>query len=359
MRPVVKPLAIKPLALSCGDPAGIGLEIALKAWIRRREDNVPAFFLLAEPEWVHDRINLFDLPVSFTVREDAFGWEGFDESLGIEPLQASLAGASLGGASDVKPVPGEPQSVHASGIIAAIERGVDHVMQGRASALVTCPIAKKPLYDAGFAFPGHTEFLAHLAEISTGKQVKPVMMLAGGGLRTVPVTIHIALAEVAQKLDRDLIIETALVVAADLRDKFGLAQPRLAIAGLNPHAGEGGAMGKEDENVVRPAVQYLQQRGLNVIGPLPADTMFHEAARKNYDVALCMYHDQALIPVKTLGFETGVNVTLGLPFIRTSPDHGTAFDIAAQGIATPDSLIAALQMAAEMAENTKKGNHGS
>ena len=215
---------------------------------------------------------------------------------------------------------------------------------------MTCPIAKKPLYDAGFRFPGHTEFLGHLAELATGRPARPVMMLAGPDLRAVPVTIHIALAEVPRRLTTALIVETAAITAADLADKFGIHKPRLAVAGLNPHAGEGGAMGTEDEAVVRPAVEELQRRGIDARGPLPADTLFHPRARATYDAAICMYHDQALIPAKALAFDESVNVTLGLPFIRTSPDHGTAFDIAGKGIARPDSLIAALKLARAMAD---------
>jgi len=345
----VNSTGIKPLALTCGDPAGIGLEIALKAWERRHRDCLPPFFLIAHPHYLRDRAALSGLHIPFVIGEGAFNASDFDKAMVVEPLRQEQTTCH----------PGHPSPAHANSIIEAIERGVAHVMAGRASALVTCPIAKKPLYDAGFAYPGHTEFLGHLAQMATGQNFKPVMMLVGEELRTVPLTIHIALTEVPKQVTRDLIIETAQIVARDLQDKFGLARPRLAVAGLNPHAGENGAMGQEDERVVRPAVQELQQRGLDVIGPLPADTMFHKQARKNYDVALCMYHDQALIPVKTLGFDSSVNVTLGLPFIRTSPDHGTAFDIAAQGIASPDSLIAALRLAAQMAENMTKNNHGN
>jgi len=336
---------IKPLALSGGDPTGIGLEIALKAWVQRRALNLPPFFLIADPQHLTKRAVALGLHIPFVVRDQAMDHRLFDENLIIEPLR------------NVQPPcqPGHPSSCQASGIIEAIEHGAMLTMAGQASALVTCPIAKKVLYEADFAFPGHTEFLSYLAEKTTGKIFKPVMMLAGSELRTVPITIHIALAEVPKQLTRQLIVETAQIVVADLRTKFGISQPRLAVAGLNPHAGEAGTMGQEDETIVRPAIRQLQEMGLDIVGPLPADTMFHAAARRNYDVALCMYHDQALIPVKTIGFETSVNITLGLPFIRTSPDHGTAFDIAAQFIASPDSLIAALNMAAQMARN----HHGA
>jgi 4-hydroxythreonine-4-phosphate dehydrogenase len=215
---------------------------------------------------------------------------------------------------------------------------------------VTCNIAKKPLYDGGFSFPGHTEYLAHLATLYTGKTTMPVMMLAGPDLRTVPVTIHIPLSQVPQALTTELIVATARITAADLRNRFGLGKPRLAISGLNPHAGEGGAMGNEDQDVIAPAIATLRAEGIDAFGPLPADTMFHPRARAGYDAALCMYHDQALIPAKALAFDEAVNVTLGLPFIRTSPDHGTAFDIAGKGIARPDSLIAALKLAHQLAD---------
>jgi 4-hydroxythreonine-4-phosphate dehydrogenase len=225
---------------------------------------------------------------------------------------------------------------------------VADVCAGAASAIVTNPIAKNVLYLSGFAEPGHTEYLGKLAEEATGVAVQPVMMLWSPELAVVPVTIHLALKDVVARLTSDLIVETGRIVARDLRDRFGIARPRLAIAGLNPHAGEDGALGDEDQIVVRPAVERLRSEGINARGPLPADSLFHEAARASYDVALAMYHDQALIPIKTLAFDHAVNVTLGLPFVRTSPDHGTAFDIAGTGRADPASLIAALQLAATL-----------
>jgi 4-hydroxythreonine-4-phosphate dehydrogenase len=247
--------------------------------------------------------------------------------------------------------PGEPSAENAAGVIEAIDRAVAFVREGSAAALVTNPISKKALYDAGFAYPGHTEYLGHLADIVFGTEVKPVMMIAGPGLRTVPVTIHIPLHQVAGALTTEAVVETGRIVGAALKRDFGIAAPRLAVSGLNPHAGEGGALGGEDDTIIAPAVEALLSEGLDVRGPLPADTMFHAEARARYDVAICMYHDQALIPAKMLGFDHAVNATLGLPFIRTSPDHGTAFDIAGKGIAKPDSLIAALRMAGEMASH--------
>ena len=240
----------------------------------------------------------------------------------------------------VRPGPGGMAAV-----VAAIGRAVALVQAGIAGAVVTNPINKKALQDgAGFAFPGHTEYLAHQS-----KTLRPVMMLAGSQLRVVPVTIHIPLSEVPTQLTPELLKETVRVTHAGLRRDFGIPSPRIALAGLNPHAGEGGAMGREEIEVIAPAIAELHAEGFDVTGPLPADTMFHPAARARYDVAVCMYHDQALVPLKTLSFSDGVNVTLGLPFVRTSPDHGTAFDIAGQGIADPDSLFAAIRLANDLA----------
>ncbi len=245
--------------------------------------------------------------------------------------------------------PGQPKSANAPGVIAVIERAVQLVSAGQAAAICTAPINKKALKDgAGFAFPGHTEFLAHLAGVD-----RVVMMLACPGLRVIPATIHIPLADVPATLTEALLEETIRIAHAGLVRDFGIAQPRIAVAGLNPHAGEGGAMGWEDERMIRPLVARLATEGLAITGPWPADTMFHAAARAGYDAAVCAYHDQALIPIKTIDFAGGVNVTLGLPFVRTSPDHGTAYDIAGQGRADPSSLIAALRLAREMAKARK------
>ena len=329
----------RPLALSVGDPSGIGPEIAIAAWQARHDLNVPPFYLLADPDLIVSRARSMGLSVNMALVEPAGAAAQFEAALPVCPLTARMVDQ-----------PGAPDPSNAAGTIEAIERAVADVFAGLADAVVTCPIAKKPLYDAGFAFPGHTEFLGHLAQQKTGINALPVMMLAGPELRTVPVTIHIALADAPRHLTRDLIVETAEITARDLVERFGIAHPRLAIAGLNPHAGENGSMGMEDETIVRPAVEALQRLGIDARGPLPADTMFHARARQSYDVAICMYHDQALIPAKTLAFDEAVNVTLGLPFIRTSPDHGTAFDIAGKGIARPDSLIAALKLARAMAD---------
>jgi 4-hydroxythreonine-4-phosphate dehydrogenase len=256
----------------------------------------------------------------------------------------------------VTATPGRPDASSAPAAIAAIDLAVRHVFAGLADAVVTNPIAKNVLYRSGFSEPGHTEYLAKLATGMTGFAVRPVMMLWSPELAVVPVTIHLPLSRVPAALDADLIFETGRITARDLAARFGIARPRLAVAGLNPHAGEDGAMGEEDIAIVRPAVERLAAEGIAVRGPLPADTMFHAAARASYDAALCMYHDQALIPIKTLAFDHAVNVTLGLPFVRTSPDHGTAFDIAGSGRADPASLIAAIRLAARLAARASAAN---
>ncbi len=327
-----------PLALSIGDPSGIGPEIAIEAWRRRADFDLPPFYLLADPGLIAARAQAVGGEIPIVEADPSQAVAGFQDALPVLPLAARFTDR-----------PGQPDVTNAAGTVEAIERAVADTLTGVAAAVVTCPIAKKPLYDAGFGFPGHTEYLAHLASQYLGRPVTPVMMLAGPDLRTVPVTIHIPLSDVPKVLTTDLIVEIGRITANDLRDRFGLERPRLAIAGLNPHAGEDGSMGHEDGWIVRPAVDKLRSEGIDAKGPLPADTMFHPRARATYDAALCMYHDQALIPAKALAFDEAVNVTLGLPFVRTSPDHGTAFDIAGKGIARPDSLIAALKLADRLA----------
>jgi len=322
-----------PLALTMGEPAGIGGEIALATW-RRRAESVPAFFLLDNP----DRL---------AVLAQGLGW-----AVPIKAIAApEEAGAAFADHLPVLPIalprpvrPGYGDVGNAPAVIAAIDTAVALAQAGRAAAIVTNPINKQILYSAGFRHPGHTEYLAELAG---GAQ--PVMMLACPGLRVVPVTIHLPLGKAVAALTTDAIISTGRITAAGLRRDFAIARPILAVAGLNPHAGEGGALGREEIEIIAPAIAALQGEGIAAEGPFPADTLFHEAARQRYDAVICMYHDQALIPLKTIDFNGGVNVTLGLPFIRTSPDHGTAFDIAGTGTANPTSLIAALQLAGEMA----------
>ena len=318
-----------PLALTMGDPAGIGAEIAIAARVRRPEG--PPFFLIDDPERLAAMAAGLRIMEISAPAETLAAWDR-----GLPVLAQPLA---------ARPEPGRPDPANAPAVVAAVERAVALVEAGEAAAVVTNPVSKKVLQDgAGFAHPGHTEFLAALSGAA-----RPVMMIAGPQLRVVPVTIHIPLSEVPSALTADLIRETARITAAGLARDFGIAAPRLAVCGLNPHAGEGGAIGREEIETIAPAIEQLRAEGLAVTGPHPADALFHAAARGRYDAVLGMYHDQVLIPAKTLDFDDGVNVTLGLPFVRTSPDHGTAFDIAGQGIARPDSLMAALAMAAEMA----------
>ena len=329
---------IPPLALTMGDPAGIGPDITLALWSARRSLSLPPFLFIGDAAVLRERAALLGLNVAVASATPETAADLFLDAL---PVLASDCAAAV--------VPGAPEARNAAAITGAIETAVTLTMTGRTSAVVTNPIAKAVLYDAGFNFPGHTEFLADLAAKATGGALLPVMLLAGPKLRAVPVTIHIPLKDVPAALTEDLIVETAVITERDLRQRFGITQPRLAIAGLNPHAGDGGALGLVDDAIVRPAVERLKAAGIAAVGPLPADTMFHDAARATYDVALCMYHDQALIPAKALGFDDSVNATLGLPFIRTSPDHGTAFAIAGKGIARPDSLLAALRLAQDLA----------
>lgn len=339
-----KPLP--PLAVSIGDPSGIGADVALAAWLKRCELSLPPFFLIADPKQLAARARHLGLAVDFAILSDPREAEAaFGERLPLLALKHSHTES-----------PGKPLTENAAGVIEAIERAVELTLKGEAAAVVTCPIAKNPLYEAGFQHPGHTEFLAELAGHHLGKPVTPVMMLAGPQLRAVPVTIHIPLSEVPARLTTTEIVAVSRITANELRERFGIASPRLAISGLNPHAGEGGALGKEDDAIILPAIEQLIREGIDACGPLPADTMFHAPARATYDAAICMYHDQALIPAKALAFDETVNVTLGLPFIRTSPDHGTAFDIAGKGIARPDSLVAAMRLAQQLAENAASRN---
>jgi 4-hydroxythreonine-4-phosphate dehydrogenase len=333
----------RPLALTLGEPAGIGPDITLAAWARRGALDLPAFYVLADPQCLAQRAERLGLDVPLEIVTPGNALAAFARALPVVPLGLRATAE-----------PGKPDATSAPAAIASIDRAVADVIGGLAAAVVTNPVAKNVLYKAGFADPGHTEYLARLSFEQTGNPAWPVMMLWSPELAVVPVTIHVPFKEVPERLTRDLIFETGRVVARDLIDRFGIAHPRLAVAGLNPHAGEDGTLGKEDSLIVRPAIERLIADGIDARGPLAADTMFHEAARKTYDAALCMYHDQALIPIKTLAFDHGVNVTLGLPFVRTSPDHGTAFDIAGTGKADPSSLIAALKLAARLAAADKR-----
>lgn len=331
-----------PLALTLGEPAGIGPDITFAAWRRRAELGLTPFYLLADPAFVARRTERIAPDVPIAVVEPATAWASFKSALPVVDIGVPVSAD-----------PGRPDQSSAPAALAAIRRAVADVSAGAAAAIVTNPVAKNVLYRSGFPEPGHTEYLGKLAEQSTGVSAQPVMMLWSPELAVVPVTIHLPLKDVTAKLTEDLVVETGRIVARDLRDRFGIARPRLAVAGLNPHAGEDGALGDEDLTVVRPAVERLKAEGIDARGPLPADSLFHQAARASYDVALAMYHDQALIPIKTLAFDHAVNVTLGLPFVRTSPDHGTAFDIAGTGRADPTSLIAALQLAARLSSRAQ------
>lgn len=319
-------MSLAPVVLTSGDPAGVGPEISELAWSILKETGRPFVF-------IGDCTHLPGTVPSQMISSLANAAEIFPDALPV--LHRDFKSERR---------PGMPDKAHAASIIEVIETGVDLVRTGEAAALCTNPINKKALKDgADFAFPGHTEFLAEL-----GGAKRAVMMLVGGGLRVIPTTIHIALRDVPASLTPDLIEDTIRITAHALNQDFGIDAPRLAVAGLNPHAGEGGAMGAEERDMLGPLLDQMEG-AFTLVGPLSADTMFHEQARKTYDAAICMYHDQALIPIKTLAFDTGVNVTLGLPFVRTSPDHGTAFDIAGTGKASPASFVEALKLAHDFA----------
>lgn len=340
----VRPTVRRPLAIALGEPAGVGPEIVLMAWRDRRAREVPAFIAVGDPDLLEDRARRLglDIPLARAEPEEA-------AALFADALPVLAAGPTATAA------PGRPDAASAACVLEALATALDLVMAGRADALVTCPLAKSVVQAAGFPFPGHTEYLADRARRPDGSVPRPAMLIWSPQLAVVPATIHVPLKDVPGLLTTGLLVETGRIVARDMARRFGLARPRLAFCGLNPHAGEGGLMGREDEEVVRPAVATLAAEGIAAIGPLPADTMFHPEARARYDVAIGMYHDQVLIPAKTLAFHDGVNATLGLPFIRTSPDHGTAFDIAGTGRADPSSLIAALKLARRLADTEAAG----
>ncbi len=330
---------MQPLALTLGEPAGIGPDLALAVWHRRAELDIPRFYVVADPDFLSRRAGRLGLDVPIAAVTPAAAAAAFASALPVVAIDVAVSAE-----------PGRPDRSSAPAAIASIRRAVADVMAGAAAAIVTNPIAKNVLYDWGFAEPGHTEFLATLVQEATGTSLRPIMMLWSPELAVVPVTIHLPLREIFKHLSTELVVETGRIVARDLAVRFRISRPRLAVAGLNPHAGENGALGEEDRAIVAPAVARLIADGIDARGPLPADSLFHERARATYDVALCMYHDQALIPIKTLAFDHAVNVTLGLPFVRTSPDHGTAFDIAGTGAADVTSLVAALRLAARLAK---------
>lgn len=325
-----------PLALTLGDPAGIGPDLALAAWWARDVEYIPLFVFLGDPDLLAARAEQLGVAIPIAVIDKPSQAESrFAEAIPVLPI--TVAGKVIAGRSDKAAMPA---------VIQSIERAVELVQQGEVSAVVTNPVSKAALYRSGFAFPGHTEFLAALGRREA--PIAPVMMLVAKDLRVVPTTIHIPLKHVPITLTQDLILSTIMTTAAGLKKYFALANPHIAVTGLNPHAGEDGNMGREEIDIIAPAIEKARRKGVTVTGPHSADTLFHTEARKAYNAVVAMYHDQALIPVKTLGFDEGVNVTLGLPFVRTSPDHGTAFTLAGTGNASPRSLIEALRLADKM-----------
>ncbi|MCF6197791.1 MAG: 4-hydroxythreonine-4-phosphate dehydrogenase PdxA [Hyphomicrobiaceae bacterium] len=330
-----------PIAITMGDPAGISTEISALSWRETRKERRSTFFVLS-------RASLFEKYNSSTSQKIAFEIiQSPEEAFAVFPRALPI----LELPKQVVAIPGQPDPANGEMIIKSISIAVDLVQSKQVSSLVTTPINKHVLYQAGFEFPGHTEYLAKLAMQGNEPASRPVMMLVSSQLRTVPLTIHVPLADVPKMITKQIIEETAHIISADMKKYFGLSSPHIAVAGLNPHAGESGSMGKTEIEIIEPAICELKTQGLNISGPHPADTLFHAKARKNYDVVLGMYHDQALIPIKTLGFDEGVNTTLGLPFVRTSPDHGTAYDIAGKGLANPQSLMEAIKLAQSMSAN--------
>ncbi len=328
-----------PIALTMGEPAGIGGELSIKAWHRHRRNLTP-FYLLDDPDRITALSEAMGTPITAgVISEPAEAAAIFADRLPVLPVSLPAPVVS-----------GQLNTANIAAVQSSIEIAVRHVENGAAAAMVTNPIHKEALYNAGFAHPGHTEYLAAL----TGFEGEPVMMLATEALRVVTVTRHISLANALRLLSPELIIETVETVHLSLCRDFAVPDPRIAVAALNPHSGEGGAMGLEEKEIIVPAIEILQARGIRVTGPHPADTLFHEKARAGYDAAVCMYHDQALIPIKTIDFDRAVNITLGLPFIRTSPDHGTALDIAGTGTARESSLVAALALARKIAANRQR-----
>jgi 4-hydroxythreonine-4-phosphate dehydrogenase len=332
---MVSPL---PLALTLGEPAGIGPDIALMAWQRRRAEGA-SFLVIGDPDCLARRAKLMGIEVPLaTIAAPDEAAAVFASALPVLPQPLAA-----------QDVPGRLDPANAGAVLGAIETAVGLALDRHIAGIVTNPIHKDALYRAGFAHQGHTDFLAHLAR-QAGHAAEPVMMLSAGPLRTVPLTVHIPLKDVAGTISADLIVRQARILARELRGLTGNRPVRMAVAGLNPHAGENGAIGTEERDIIAPAVARLQAEGLDVTGPLSADTLFHDEVRGRFDVFVCMYHDQALIPVKTVGFHQGVNTTLGLPFVRTSPDHGTALALAGTGQANPSSLLAALGLARELVQ---------
>ncbi len=320
-----------PIAVTMGEPAGVSGELLVKAFAARESLKLPHFFAVADPNWLADTARRLDMPLDVRIVRDIGDIPPVPDSF-LNVVRVEL---------EANPEPGVPLAENAQAVIEAIEHAVSYALAGKASAVVTLPIQKSVLTGAGFRHPGHTEILAHLCKTKS----RPVMMLVAEGLRVVPVTVHLPVKDIAKALTKDAIMAAARITHAALVSDFGLDKPRIAVAALNPHAGESGTMGREEIDIIAPAVAQLAKEGLLVKGPLPADTLFHAGQRKKFDAVICMYHDQALIPLKTIDFAGGVNMTLGLPIVRTSPDHGTALDIAGQGIADITSFAAALKLA--------------
>lgn len=328
---------LKPIALTMGEPASIAPEITLKAWLSLRSEASASFLFIGDARLLADTAKA--LGQSIPIKQVAAASKAlsvFAQSLPV--LDLPLAKANI---------PGEPDPANAPAVEGAIRRAAELALRHETDAIVTNPVQKASLYRAGFAYQGHTDFLGALAKPT---QTEPVMMLAAKDVRTVPVTVHVPLKDVVSRLSEDLIVRQTRTVAHDLTRYFGITHPRIAVSGLNPHAGEDGMIGEEEMTIIAPAVSRLRKEGFAVFGPYPADTLFLPETRPQYDAVICMYHDQALIPVKTLGFHDGVNITLGLPFIRTSPDHGTALQLAGKGKADPASLIRAIRIARSMAD---------
>lgn len=334
-----------PLVLTCGDPAGIGPEITVKAWRALHHDTSLNFAVIGPYELYAAKLREADLPKPQFINSLSEVSDVFAHAL---PVLQMAPGDKI--------EDGKPTAANASMITGSIERSVRHCLAGEAAAVVTNPISKEVLYESGFKYPGHTEFLGKLTEDQVAPYERgPLMMLANSELRVALVTVHKSVEEAARSISEEKIIKHARILHGALQKDLGLSNPRIGLAALNPHAGEGGAMGDTEIKIINPAAEILRAEGIDITDAMPPDTMFHKEARERYDAALCMYHDQGLIPVKTIDFHGTVNITMGLPIVRTSPDHGTAFDIAGKNIARPDSLIAAIKMARNIADTRHAG----
>lgn len=328
----------RPLAVTMGDPAGIGPDIILMAWQRRHKDQLPPFVVLGCPETFTSRAQALGLSVPVErVTSPLDAEDTFSSALPVYPLALDKAVQA-----------GQPDQASAARTIKAIDNAVAWTLEGDTSGIVTAPINKSVLTQAGFTHPGHTEYLAELCAQGDQPVTRPVMMLTAPGLRVVPITVHVPLKDVPKSLSHDLIVDTTKITHQAMQDQFGIKNPRMGMTGLNPHAGDSGLLGRDEIEMIGPALKQLRREGITVDGPLPADAAFQQRSRVRYDVILAMYHDQALIPVKTLAFDEAVNITLGLPIIRTSPDHGTAYDIAGTGKAIPDSFLASIRLANQL-----------